>query len=62
MLGLLFALALVVIPLVLCAGAAVADRPPGSGRGCARGPPCGYAYALIPLGFGVWLSTTAFIF
>ena len=61
-LGLLFALALVVEPVLLLGAAAWVTLKWGGRRGALLPTVVKYSYALIPLGFGVWLSHYGFHF
>jgi ferredoxin len=65
-LGLVFAIALGVIPLALCASAAWLTRglaaASGSGSASVTGIAVRYAYALVPFGVGVWLAHYGFHF
>ena len=58
----LFALALVVEPVVLLGAAGWLTLKWGGGRGGLLPTVVRYSYALIPLGFGVWLSHYGFHF
>jgi hypothetical protein len=61
-LGLLFAAGMVLAPLLLAAGAARASASlSGSGLGVVQ-EATRYAYALIPLGFGMWIAHYLFHF
>jgi hypothetical protein len=60
-LALLFAIVLVVVPLVVLGGAASITAAVTGGRvSSSLKIATNYAYALIPLGFGVWLAHYAF--
>lgn len=59
-LGLLFALLLVAAPAALLAGAAAATRVIAGASGPLLGVVTRFAYALIPVGIGVWLAHYAF--
>ncbi|HEX8501386.1 MAG TPA: hypothetical protein VF659_12460 [Pyrinomonadaceae bacterium] len=61
-LGLLFALALVAEPVLLLGAAAWLSRKWGGRRGGLLPTVVRYSYALVPLGFGVWLSHYGFHF
>jgi hypothetical protein len=57
----LFVLGLVVVPLALVGGAAIATRWTSRAHGV-RGVAVRFAYALVPLGGGMWLAHYAFHF
>jgi hypothetical protein len=59
-LGVLFAAGLVVEPVVLLGLAALLTRRAAGGRGPLLPVAMRFAYALIPLGFGVWLAHYGF--
>ena len=60
-LGLLFLLVLVILPLALMGGAGAVTAIAVRGRlSSTMHIAAGYAYALIPLGFGIWLAHYAF--
>lgn len=61
-LGLLFTFALVVEPAILLGAAGWLTLRWGGGRGALLPTVVRYSYALIPLGFGVWLSHYGFHF
>ena len=61
-LGLVFAIALVVVPLALCGGAASITRYAATSNLRLRDIAVRYAYALVPLGAGVWLAHYGFHF
>lgn len=59
-LAMLFLLALVVLPATLVAGAAGLTRPMGKLQAPFRQSLVPYVFALVPLGFGVWLAHYGF--
>ena len=59
-LGLIFVLALFAAPAILVGGAAAVTRAASGGSGRLRATAARYAFALIPLGFGVWLAHYGF--
>ena len=61
-LGLLFVLMLVVEPVDASRRRGLADARWGGRGGSLLPTVVRYSYALIPLGFGIWLATTVFIF
>jgi hypothetical protein len=61
-LGLIFGALLVAEPILLLGGAAVASRLLAGGREGALRTAVRYSYALVPLGFGIWLAHYGFHF
>jgi ferredoxin len=66
-LSVLFVAGLVVLPALLLGVTGWLSRSSSTGWGRSPGPPLGawvtpYAYALVPMGFGVWLAHYAFHF
>ncbi|HEX8027997.1 MAG TPA: 4Fe-4S dicluster domain-containing protein, partial [Vicinamibacterales bacterium] len=61
-LGIIFIAALIVVPLALCGGAAALARMLSRSTLSVTDIAVRYAYALVPFGFGVWLSHYSFHF
>ena len=59
-LALLFVIAIVVLPVLLVAGAATVTQRLAGAPGRLRPIAIPYVYALVPLGFGVWLAHYGF--
>mgnify|MGYP001159232400 FL=1 len=62
LIALMFGLFLGIVPLLLLAGAALATRRLARDRGSLVGTATRFSYALVPLGFGMWLAHYGFHF
>jgi hypothetical protein len=59
-LAIVFVIALVILPAVLLGGAGIVTRGLADAGGTLRQTVVRYAYALIPIGFGVWIAHYGF--